>query len=131
MVARYSKAGSIKTFNDVSFIVLNCLRVNEKVCYTNKFKIHCLLIRYTRRARFRVAQNKKCDAVEPDNVDCYQNKCVQGQSENALRPYQLMYNKWQTEQIHALGTLSEKSATTLCKSKFDLSHLKFHFYIQV
>eukprot|EP00121_Abeoforma_whisleri_P000114 Awhi_evm1s102 len=56
-------------------------------------------------ARFAIAKNKGCDGIEGDNVDCYQNNCVDGQDEDDLRPHQIAYNIWQTEEAHRYGMI--------------------------
>eukprot|EP00122_Pirum_gemmata_P019741 Pgem_evm1s18471 len=53
--------------------------------------------------RWEMAKAKGCDAIEADNVDCYQNKCVSGYTEDELKPYQLAYNKWQSELSHNMS----------------------------
>jgi len=51
------------------------------------------------RARLELAAEKKCDGVEPDNVDAYTNE-----SGFALRPNdQLEYNRWLASTAHELG----------------------------
>eukprot|EP00122_Pirum_gemmata_P000920 Pgem_evm1s825 len=53
--------------------------------------------------RWVIAKEKGCDAIEADNVDCYQNNCISGKKEKELRSYQIQYNKWQAEEAHRLG----------------------------
>eukprot|EP00121_Abeoforma_whisleri_P001352 Awhi_evm1s1200 len=53
--------------------------------------------------RFKLAKEKGCDAIEADNVDCYQNDCVSGASDKVKRKAQVAYDKWQTEKAHSLG----------------------------
>ena len=50
-------------------------------------------------ARFKVCQQKGFDAVEPDNLDSYQNK--PGFTTTAAD--QLAYNKWIAATVHSLG----------------------------
>jgi hypothetical protein len=50
-------------------------------------------------ARFKVCQRKGFDAVEPDNLDSYQNK--PGFSSTAAD--QLAYNQWIATTVHGLG----------------------------
>ncbi len=50
-------------------------------------------------ARFKVCQQKGFDAVEPDNIDSYQNK--PGFSTSAAD--QLAYNEWLATTVHSLG----------------------------
>jgi hypothetical protein len=51
------------------------------------------------QARLDLAKNKDCDAVEPDNVDAYQNNS----GFNLSYSDQLNYNKWLAEQAHLRG----------------------------
>lgn len=55
--------------------------------------------------RIALAQTKGCHGVEPDNVDCWANKCVSGISaENAkMAQAQLVYNKWLAAEAHKNG----------------------------
>jgi hypothetical protein len=50
-------------------------------------------------ARLDLARQKNCDAIEPDNVDAYQNKS----GFNLSYTDQLTYNKWLAEQAHERG----------------------------
>jgi hypothetical protein len=50
-------------------------------------------------ARFQVCKNKGFDAVEPDNIDSYQN--APGFSTTAQD--QLSYNEWIAQTVHSLG----------------------------
>ncbi len=50
-------------------------------------------------ARFKVCQSKGFDAVEPDNIDGYQNK----PGFNTTAADQLAYNKWIADTVHSLG----------------------------
>eukprot|EP00122_Pirum_gemmata_P015274 Pgem_evm1s14274 len=53
--------------------------------------------------RWNLAKAKGCDAIEADNIDCYNNKCVKNKTSKDLKSFQLTYNKWQTEISHKLG----------------------------
>ncbi|GBG24699.1 Hypothetical Protein FCC1311_009172 [Hondaea fermentalgiana] len=59
--------------------------------------------------RFQLAADKGCDAVEVDNVDCYDNgECfketsLKGKSRAKRMAAQLEYNLWQTSVSHELG----------------------------
>eukprot|EP00121_Abeoforma_whisleri_P000589 Awhi_evm1s515 len=59
------------------------------------------------RKRFKLAKEKGCDAIEPDNVDCYQqNKgkhCINGVGESEVRNKQISYDKWMANTVHDLG----------------------------
>eukprot|EP00122_Pirum_gemmata_P014427 Pgem_evm1s13451 len=63
------------------------------------------LLKQPMHARFKLAKDKGCQGLEPDNVDCYAHgaNCVSGKSVGELKSYQLAYNKWQTEAAHSLG----------------------------
>ncbi|HEY4106127.1 MAG TPA: endo alpha-1,4 polygalactosaminidase [Polyangiaceae bacterium] len=50
-------------------------------------------------ARFKVCQSKGFDAVEPDNIDSYQNK----PGFNTSAADQLAYNQWIATTVHSLG----------------------------
>lgn len=50
-------------------------------------------------ARFKVCQSKGFDAVEPDNIDSYNNK----PGFNTSAADQLAYNKWIASTVHSLG----------------------------
>eukprot|EP00121_Abeoforma_whisleri_P012674 Awhi_evm1s11699 len=63
------------------------------------------LIKPLMAPRFQMAKDKGCDGIEGDNVDCYQNKCVEGKGEAELKPHQIAYNIWQTEEAHRLGMI--------------------------
>ena len=51
------------------------------------------------KARLDLAVSKKCDGVEPDNVDGYSNQNGVGLTAND----QLVYNKWLAAEAHARG----------------------------
>lgn len=56
--------------------------------------------------RFQRAVQEGCLAIEPDNVDCYQNSaCTDalGMSKDDARPYQLTFNKWLSDYAHSMG----------------------------
>eukprot|EP00121_Abeoforma_whisleri_P000946 Awhi_evm1s841 len=53
--------------------------------------------------RFNLAKEKGCDAIEADNVDCYQNDCISGASDKVKKAAQIAYDKWQAEKVHSLG----------------------------
>jgi hypothetical protein len=50
-------------------------------------------------ARFKICQQKGFDAVEPDNLDSYQNK----PGFNTTGADQLAYNRWIANTVHSLG----------------------------
>mmetsp|Transcript_35759 Transcript_35759/g.86070 ORF Transcript_35759/g.86070 Transcript_35759/m.86070 type:complete len:308 (+) Transcript_35759:48-971(+) len=59
--------------------------------------------------RFQRAAQYGCHAVEPDNIDCYDNDDC-GKPESA----QIAYNKWQAEYAHSLGlAIGQKNAAGL------------------
>jgi len=54
--------------------------------------------------RLDLAKSKGCDAVEPDNVDCWQNSaCLLTADEATGRAAQLAYNKWTATAAHSRG----------------------------
>lgn len=53
----------------------------------------------TMQARLDLAVSKKCDAVEPDNIDGYQNRNGLGLTYDD----QLVYNRWLATEAHARG----------------------------
>lgn len=58
------------------------------------------------RPRFERAAKEGCHAVEPDNVDCYQNaRCYRhfASSSKGAKPAQLAFNKWYAGLAHSLG----------------------------
>jgi hypothetical protein len=55
-------------------------------------------------ARLQLAAYKGCDAVEPDNVDCYANSaCLLSIDPTDGYQAQLAYNQWTANEAHALG----------------------------
>ena len=54
--------------------------------------------------RLQLAQAKGCEAVEPDNVDCFGNTaCRQGRALADAKADQLAYNQWTAGAAHAHG----------------------------
>lgn len=58
--------------------------------------------------RFRRAAAQGCDAVEPDNIDCYDNDACWKEirppiTQTEAKERQLVFNRWQTDTAHALG----------------------------
>jgi len=53
--------------------------------------------------RFKLAAEKGCDAIEADNIDCYQNDCVSGAGSSTKKKAQIDYSKWQSKLAHKLG----------------------------
>jgi hypothetical protein len=58
------------------------------------------IIKPVMRARLELAKNAACDAVEPDNVDGFDNSETQGKISSAQ---QVTYNKWLASEAHARG----------------------------
>ena len=58
------------------------------------------VIKPVMRARLDLAMSAGCDAVEPDNVDGYDNGETQGQ---ISRAQQLLYNRWLAAEAHSRG----------------------------
>lgn len=58
------------------------------------------LLKQVMGPRFDLAKTLGCHGVEPDNIDCYQNRNCQGFGHSDA---QLAYNKWQIEKAHSLG----------------------------
>lgn len=52
--------------------------------------------------RIALAKSKGCHGVEPDNVDCWSNKCVSGvkAGDNTMYNAQIVYNKWLAAEAH-------------------------------
>eukprot|EP00123_Amoebidium_parasiticum_P001107 comp12123_c0_seq1/m.6858 comp12123_c0_seq1/g.6858 ORF comp12123_c0_seq1/g.6858 comp12123_c0_seq1/m.6858 type:complete len:311 (-) comp12123_c0_seq1:360-1292(-) len=57
------------------------------------------------QARMDLAKMKGCHGVEPDNVDCWQNKCVPGVpgGDKGMYQSQLVFNRWLAAYAHSLG----------------------------
>ena len=57
--------------------------------------------------RLDAAAAKGCDAVEPDNTDCFTNpdECGVSGSGQAKKAAQLAYNRWTAEYAHGKGML--------------------------
>jgi hypothetical protein len=53
-------------------------------------------------SRLELAVSKNCDAVEPDNVDAYQNSAETGLLDLTAED-QLAYNRWIADQAHGVG----------------------------
>jgi hypothetical protein len=58
--------------------------------------------------RFQRAAAQGCDAVEPDNIDCYDNSACWKKirpkiTEAEAKAHQLTFNRWQTGAAHSLG----------------------------
>ena len=74
------------------------------------------------RARLDLARSAGCDAVEPDNVDGYDNGETQGQ---ISRAEQLSYNRWLASEAHLRGlSVGLKNATDLVatlENEFDFA----------
>eukprot|EP00121_Abeoforma_whisleri_P011638 Awhi_evm1s10740 len=70
--------------------------------------------------RFELAAKKGCDAIEGDNVDCYQNDCISKMTQSQLRPYQIAYNTFQVDLAHSLGmAMGLKNSVGLVKDMVD------------
>lgn len=80
------------------------------------------VIKPVMRARLELAKSAGCDAVEPDNVDGYDNGETQGQISKAQ---QLSYNRWIAAEAHNRGlSVGLKNATALLndlKNDFDFA----------
>ena len=80
------------------------------------------IIKPVMRARLDLAQGAGCDAVEPDNVDGYDNSETQGQISKAQ---QLSYNRWLATEAHDRGlSVGLKNAVALLgdlKNDFDFA----------
>lgn len=56
------------------------------------------------KARFVKAKEIGCDAIEPDNTDCYDNdECGAYIGKPLARTLQIQYNLWQVQTAHGLG----------------------------
>eukprot|EP00123_Amoebidium_parasiticum_P018274 comp24156_c0_seq1/m.43999 comp24156_c0_seq1/g.43999 ORF comp24156_c0_seq1/g.43999 comp24156_c0_seq1/m.43999 type:complete len:881 (-) comp24156_c0_seq1:183-2825(-) len=54
--------------------------------------------------RLDQAKAKGCHGVEPDNVDCWANQCINNQpAQKKMYDAQLAYNKWTSNYAHSLG----------------------------
>jgi len=77
--------------------------------------------------RFQRAKSEGCHGVEPDNIDCYDNKDCWGKminptvsNGNAVKSAQLAYNKWQVSYAHSLGmVIAMKNAVGLISDLAD------------
>ena len=84
------------------------------------------LLKQLQMPRFTRAKAKGCDALELDNVDCYDNdECASNTGNNLSRAQvmalQITYNTWQVETAHALGmSVSLKNALDLIPKMVDL-----------
>ena len=80
------------------------------------------IIKPVMRARLDLAKSAGCDAVEPDNVDGYDNDETQGQITKAQ---QLSYNRWVATEAHNRGlSVGLKNAVALLgdlKNDFDFA----------
>ena len=80
------------------------------------------IIKPVMRARLELAKSAGCDAVEPDNVDGYDNSETQGQITKAQ---QLAYNRWLATEAHSRGlSVGLKNAVALLgdlKNDFDFA----------
>mmetsp|Transcript_39071 Transcript_39071/g.76182 ORF Transcript_39071/g.76182 Transcript_39071/m.76182 type:complete len:568 (+) Transcript_39071:183-1886(+) len=55
-------------------------------------------------ARLQRMRDIGCQGVEPDNVDCYDNKrCVNKRNTSDLRRDQIAYNRWLADEAHRRG----------------------------
>jgi hypothetical protein len=55
--------------------------------------------------RIALAKSKGCNGIEPDNVDCWANNCVNGvdAEDDTMGQAQLVYNKWLAAEAHGNG----------------------------
>jgi len=70
------------------------------------------------KPRFQRAKNMGCDAIEADNVDCYDSPYCRGRMQGvttaSVKTAQIAYNLWQLNTSHSLGlSLSLKNAADL------------------
>ena len=84
------------------------------------------LLKQLQMPRFTRAKAKGCDALELDNVDCYDNPDCASKTGNKLSRDQVMalqvaYNTWQVQTAHSLGlAVSLKNAIDLIPQMVDL-----------
>eukprot|EP00122_Pirum_gemmata_P005332 Pgem_evm1s4853 len=70
--------------------------------------------------RFQEAKDKGCDGIEADNIDCFENDCVDGYSSSSLKSFEKKYIEWQIETAHGLGlALGMKNAVELVEDFVD------------
>lgn len=53
--------------------------------------------------RLKRYADKGCDAVELDNIDCYNNMCVSGADYDELVDKEVEYVSWLADTAHSLG----------------------------
>eukprot|EP01006_Ploeotia_vitrea_P053131 TRINITY_DN67757_c3_g9_i1.p1 TRINITY_DN67757_c3_g9~~TRINITY_DN67757_c3_g9_i1.p1 ORF type:complete len:292 (+),score=38.05 TRINITY_DN67757_c3_g9_i1:129-878(+) len=96
--------------------------------FKNKFD----LVTSLQAPRFYRAKQEGCHAIEPDNIDCYDNRDCWAKMHNPpahgsdLIPTQLKYNMWQVNLAHSLGlSIAMKNAVEI----IDQSHKAYDFAI--
>jgi hypothetical protein len=54
-------------------------------------------------ARFQMAKDKGCDAIEPDNMDGYDKEAHESSGFPLTYADQIVYNSWVADTVHSLG----------------------------
>eukprot|EP00123_Amoebidium_parasiticum_P009658 comp19626_c0_seq1/m.23155 comp19626_c0_seq1/g.23155 ORF comp19626_c0_seq1/g.23155 comp19626_c0_seq1/m.23155 type:complete len:422 (-) comp19626_c0_seq1:304-1569(-) len=66
--------------------------------------------------RMNLAKSKGCDGVLADNLDCYSNDCIQGETNYTLINSQLSYARWLADSAHSKGlSIGLKNVVELIK----------------
>lgn len=70
--------------------------------------------------RIDLAYSLGCDGIEPDNIDCYDNRdcwsTMQNptQAKGSVTPYNIAYSKWMAEYAHSYGmVIGQKNALAI------------------